>query len=300
MNAIYGWFAESFSTLLESFDPLRDTLDIAIVTCAVYWLLMLIKGTRAEQMMLGLLIVVLAWLVSVQLELPTVSFILDNFLSWGVLIVIVIFQRDIRRALTRVGLGVFAGSSGEGLLAIEEVVRACQALVQRRVGALLVMQREMELEEHMELGTRLDAELSRDLLLALFLPYSPLHDGAVIIRDGRILAAGCILPLALGSNVPHELGTRHRAALGIAEESDALAIVVSEETGRISLVRGGEIFPDLDGPQLRQLLLQLTGDAREAPREAREPSPAPRLEAQPKAATPEREPVGVALGSETP
>jgi diadenylate cyclase len=299
MNEIYAWFAESLSTLLESFDPVRDTLDIAIVTCAVYWVLMLIKGTRAEQMMLGLLIVVLAWLVSVQLELPTVSFILDNFLSWGVLIVIVIFQRDIRRALTRVGLGVFAGNSGEGLQAIEEVVRACQALVQRRVGALLVMQREMELEEHMELGTRIDAELSRDLLLALFLPYSPLHDGAVIIREGRISAAGCILPLALGANVPHELGTRHRAALGIAEESDALAIVVSEETGRISLVRGGEIFPDLDGPQLRQLLIQLTGSAvREAPREA---AAAPRIEPQPKTAPqPEREPVAVALGSETP
>ena len=298
MNAIYDWFAESFSTLLESFDPLRDTLDIAIVTCAIYWLLKLIKGTRAEQMMLGLLIVVLAWLVSVQLELPTVSFILDNFLSWGVLIVIVIFQRDIRRALTRVGLGVFAGNSGEGMLAIEEIVRACQALVQRRVGALLVLQRDMELEEQMELGARIDAELSRDLLLALFLPYSPLHDGAVIIREGRISAAGCILPLALGANVPHELGTRHRAALGIAEESDALAIVVSEETGRISLVRGGEIFSDLDGPQLRQLLMQLTGSGREA---ARESAPAARAEPQPKpSAAPEREPVGVALGSETP
>jgi diadenylate cyclase len=257
-------------------------------------------------MMLGLLIVVLAWLVSVQLELPTVSFILDNFLSWGVLIVIVIFQRDIRRALTRVGLGVFAGNSGEGLQAIEEVVRACQALVQRRVGALLVLQREMELEEHMELGTRIDAELTRDLLLALFLPYSPLHDGAVIIREGRISAAGCILPLALGANVPHELGTRHRAALGISEESDALAIVVSEETGRISLVRASEIFPDLDGPQLRQLLLQLTGSAtREVQREV--PAPAPRLEPLPKSTpapkptpTSDREAVAVALGSETP
>jgi hypothetical protein len=164
----------------------------------------------------------------------------------------------------------------------------------------------MELEEHMELGTRIDAELTRDLLLALFLPYSPLHDGAVIIREGRISAAGCILPLALGANVPHELGTRHRAALGISEESDALAIVVSEETGRISLVRASEIFPDLDGPQLRQLLLQLTGSAtREVQREV--PAPAPRLEPLPKSTpapkptpTSDREAVAVALGSETP
>jgi diadenylate cyclase len=297
MNTMYEWFAGSFSTLLESFDPLRDTLDIAIVTFAVYWLLMLIKGTRAEQMMLGLLIVVLAWLVSVQLELPTVSFILDNFLSWGVLIVIVIFQRDIRRALTRVGLRVFSSNSSEALITIEEIVRACQALVQRRVGALLIVQRDMELEEHMELGTRIDADLSRDLLLALFLPYSPLHDGAVIIREGRISAAGCILPLALGANVPHELGTRHRAALGIAEESDALAIVVSEETGRISLVVGSQIHSDLDGPQLRQMLMRLTGATREA---SRETAPVPKAEPQTVSVSSEREPVSGALRTETP
>jgi len=210
-------------------------------------------------MVAGLLIVVFFWLISVQAELATVSFILDNFLSWGVLIVIVIFQRDIRRVLTRVGLGVFASNSGHGIQAIEEIVRACQALAQRRVGALLVIQRDLELDEHMELGTRIDAELSRDLLLALFLPYSPLHDGAVVVRESRIAAAGCILPLALGAKISSTLGTRHRAALGIAEESDAIAVVVSEETGRISLVQGSEITEDLDGPQLRELLLQLTG-----------------------------------------
>jgi len=259
IDTVREWAIESFSTLSENFDPVRDTIDIGIVAFAVYWLLILIKGTRAEQMVAGLLIVVFFWLISVQAELATVSFILDNFLSWGVLIVIVIFQRDIRNVLTRVGLGVFASNTGHGVQAIEEIVRACQALAQRRVGALLVIQRDLELEEHMELGTRIDAVLSRDLLLALFLPYSPLHDGAVVVRESRIAAAGCILPLALGAKISSALGTRHRAALGIAEESDAIAVVVSEETGRISLVNGSEITEDLDGPQLRQLLLQLTG-----------------------------------------
>ena len=287
-GALLDWISESFSTLSESFDPIRDTLDIAIVAFAVYWLLLLIKGTRAEQMMAGLLIVVLFWLISVQAELATVSFVLDNFLSWGVLIVIVIFQRDIRRALTRVGLGVFSSNTGHGVQAIEEIVRACQALAQRRVGALLVIQRDLELEEHMELGTRIDASLSRDLLLALFLPYSPLHDGAVIVRESRIAAAGCILPLALGANIPTTLGTRHRAALGIAEESDAIAVVVSEETGRISLVHEGRILEDLDGPQLRQLLLQLTGVVQE-PQAGGEAAPA---DVDDKA-------VGVALRSES-
>jgi diadenylate cyclase len=283
IDVLTGW-------LSESFDPVRDTLDIAIVAFAVYWLLLLIKGTRAEQMMAGLLIVVLFWLISVQAELATVSFILDNFLSWGVLIVIVIFQGDIRRALTRVGLGIFSSHERHGVQAIEEIVRACQALAQRRVGALLVIQRDLELEDHMELGTRIDAELTRDLLVALFLPLSPLHDGAVVVRASRIAAAGCILPLSLGPDVPHTLGTRHRAALGIAEESDAIAVVVSEETGRISLVHGTEITEDLDGPQLRQLLLQLTGVVQEAKPEAKPVDAKTQMESKN---------VSVALGSES-
>jgi diadenylate cyclase len=214
-------------------------------------------------MTLGLLLLVLAWLVSQQAQLATLGFILDNFLSWGVLIFIVIFQADIRRALTRVGRGWIATGPGHQMPAIEEIVRACQALAQRRVGALLVVAREIELEEYMELGKRIDGELTRELLISLFLPYSPLHDGAVIVRESRIAAAGCILPLALRGNLPSTLGTRHRAALGIAEESDAVAVVVSEETGRISLVCGTEIHEDLDPANLRQLLLRYTGLLRE-------------------------------------
>jgi diadenylate cyclase len=274
IGALYEWLSTVLATLAGNYHPIWDTLDIALVAMSVYWLLLLIKGTRAEQMILGLLIVVLAWLVSQQAQLATLGFILDNFLSWGVLIVIVIFQGDIRRGLTRVGGGVFAAPSRHKVQSIEEMVRAAQALSQRRVGALIVVQREIELEEFTELGTRLDAELSRDLLIALFLPYSPLHDGAVMVRENRVSAAGCILPLAMRSNLPSSLGTRHRAALGISEETDAIAIVVSEETGRISLFCAGEIRSELDGPNLRQVLLTLTGLVREVEAEASVAAPA--------------------------
>ncbi|MFQ5515400.1 MAG: diadenylate cyclase CdaA [Myxococcota bacterium] len=254
-----AWLPELWATLAESYHPFWDTLDILIVAAAVYWLMLLIRGTRAEQMTLGLLILVMVWLLSEQLDLPTLSLLLDNFLKWGVLIVIVIFQHDIRRGLARVGKGFFGGGRRQDPQAIEEIVRACQALAQRRVGALIVIEREVSLEEYMELGTPLDAELTRDLLIAVFLPYSPLHDGAVLVRESRIAASGCILPLAMRANLPATLGTRHRAALGVAEETDAVAIVVSEETGRISLVVGSEILGDLDGSRLRQELLRLLG-----------------------------------------
>ncbi|MEE8558493.1 MAG: diadenylate cyclase CdaA, partial [Myxococcota bacterium] len=256
---IFAWLVSIWTALSENYHWLWDTLDIVLVACGIYWLLLLIRGTRAAQMTLGLLSLVLVWILSEQLQLQTTSFLLDNFLRWGVLIVIVIFQADIRRGLARVGRGLFRGPSRQATQAIEEIVRACQALSQRRVGALIVLERDTSLEEHLELGTPLDAELSRELLVSIFLPYSPLHDGSVIVRESRIAAAGCILPLALRATISSALGTRHRAAVGIAEETDAVAVVVSEETGRITLVAGGDVLEDLDGPRLRQSLLRLTG-----------------------------------------
>ena len=166
INAIYSWVLAVWTTLSENFHPVWDTLDIALVALCVYWLLILIKGTRAAQMTLGLLSLVLIWLLAAQLELRTLGFLLDNFFVWGFLIVIIIFQSDIRRGLTRVGRGFFSEGLRQEALSIEEVVRACQALTQRRVGALIVLEREISLEEHLELGTALDAELSRDLLRA--------------------------------------------------------------------------------------------------------------------------------------
>ncbi len=262
IEALFAWLQVAWMKLSENYHPFWDTLDILLVAAVVYWLLLLIKGTRAAQMTLGLLVLVLVWLLIEQLDLPTLGFLLNNFFTWGVLIVSVIFQADIRRALTRVGKGFFTAGLHQKALAIEEIVRACQSLAQRRVGALIVIEREISLEEYLELGTGLDAELSRDLLISIFLPYSPLHDGAVLIRQSRVSSAGCILPLALRSNLPSTLGTRHRAALGIAEETDAIAVVVSEETGRMSMVVGEEISEDLEGSILRQSLLRLLGDTR--------------------------------------
>ena len=249
---LYGWLVEIWGAFSGAYHPLWDTLDIVLVATGIYWLLVLIRGTRAAQMSLGLLVLVLVWILSEQLQLATLGFLLGNFLYWGVLIVIVIFQADIRRALSRVGRGLFRGATRQGVQATEEIVRACQSLAQRRVGALVVLERD----------TRLDAELSRELLISVFLPYSPLHDGAVVVRGTRIAAAGCILPLALRPNLPTTLGTRHRAALGIAEETDAIAIVVSEETGKITLAASHEVAEDLDAPRLRQALLRLMGSHR--------------------------------------
>ena len=240
---------------IAGFDPVRDTIDIALVALGVYWLLILIRGTRAVQILVGLLLLIGTSLVSHAFELTTVEWILDNFLSSAVLIIIVLFQADIRRALARVGRGVFPSvAKQEETQLAEEVARAAQALAQKRVGALFVLERETHLSDLIEAGTPIDAAVKRDLLVSIFLPQSPLHDGAVVIQGGRIAQAGCILPLTLREDLPEGVGTRHRAAVGITEESDAVVIVVSEETQALSIVVGGVMARSLDGARLREVL----------------------------------------------
>jgi diadenylate cyclase len=249
---------------LGGFDPVRDTIDIALVALGVYWLLLLIRGTRAVQILIGLLLLLGANLASQAFELTTLRWILDNFLSSAVLIIIVLFQADIRRALARVGRGVFpSAAKREETQVAEEVARAAQVLAQRGIGALIVLERETHVADLIEAGTAIDAALKRDLLISLFLPASPLHDGAVMIQGGRIAQAGCILPLTLREDLPEGVGTRHRAAVGITEESDAVAVVVSEETRALSVVAGGVLAHGLDGARLREVLLDLLagGDA---------------------------------------
>jgi uncharacterized protein (TIGR00159 family) len=168
---------------------------------------------------------------------------------------VILFQHDIRRALARVGRGFFRSvSDQQESQMLEEVVRASQGLAQRRVGALIVLERETGLEDQIEAGTALDSNVSKELLISLFVPYSPLHDGAVVIQRGRISHAGCILPLTLRDDLPEGVGTRHRAAVGITEETDAVVIVVSEETASISVVIGGEMVRGLDAARLRVVL----------------------------------------------
>ncbi len=252
---IWAWLEGIYAQLSENFGA-PDLFDVALVAFAIYWLLILIRGTRAVQILVGLLILIATGLFSERFELRATDWIIDNFLQYAVLIVIILFQQDIRRALARVGRGVFRGvTHGEESQILEEVVRATQILGQKRVGALIVLEREThQLSDLIEAGIAVDAEVSHELLVSLFLPYSPLHDGAVVIQDGRIAQAGCILPLTLRADLADGLGTRHRAAVGITEETDAVVIVVSEETATLSVVYSGEMLRDLDGPRLRESL----------------------------------------------
>ena len=267
IEALWALLIELRDYLAVNFDPIRDTLDIALVAFAIYWLLLLIRGTRAVQILVGLIVLMGASATSEYFELVTLRLILEYFLPSAALIIIVLFQHDIRRALARLGGGFFPSVSAEQESQIvEDVVRAAQALSQKRVGALIVLERETGLLDQIEGGTLLDAEVSKDLLVSLFQPYSPLHDGAVVIQRGRIAKAGGILPLTMRSDVPEGLGTRHRAAIGITEETDAVVVVVSEETSGISLVANGEMLRNLDAPRLRGALSRvLASDRRELP-----------------------------------
>lgn len=244
--------------MFEIFKHLRwqDILDISIIAFVVYRLINMIRGTRAMQMITGLVVVLMAYLASQMLGLFTLNWILDNFLASIILVVIVIFQSDIRRALTQFGTTPLFGGADriEKTQVLEEVTKAVVALASHRVGALIVFEREVGLNEYIEVGTPLGARVSREILESIFLPRSPIHDGAVVIQKGRIAAARCFLPLSVDSHLSKDMGTRHRAAVGLTEETDAAAIVVSEEQGKISLVVGGKITSDLDGSRLRSSL----------------------------------------------
>jgi uncharacterized protein (TIGR00159 family) len=248
-----------------NFDPVRDVIDIVLVTIGIYWLLLLIRGTRAFQILLGLLVLFAASVASEIFQLVTLRTLLENFVQYGVLIVIVLFQHDIRRALARVGRGFFpqAALQRESQI-LEEVVRACQELARKRIGALIVLEREIALGDQIETGTLLDAAVNQDLLISIFIPYSPLHDGAVVLQNGRISYAGCILPLTLREDLPDGVGTRHRAAVGLSEDTDAVVVVVSEETGGMSVALGGAMVLGLDAPRLRAVLRDiLNGERRD-------------------------------------
>jgi diadenylate cyclase len=236
----------------------QDGLDIGIIAFLIYRLLQMLQGTRAMQMIIGLVVVLMAYVSSQVLGLFTLNWILDNFLGSIILVIIVIFQSDIRRALTQVGTAPLFGSAerlerpGDEL--IEEITQAVVILSGRRVGGLILIEREVGLNEYMEIGTRLDARVSRELVESVFLPSSPIHDGALVIQKGRVTSVRCLLPLSADPNLRTTMGTRHRAAIGVTEETDAVAIVISEREGRISLVVGGNLTENLDGAKLRSLL----------------------------------------------
>ncbi len=231
-------------------------LDIVVVAVIIYQLLVFIKGTRAVQMALGLALIVVFFYFSRWIALETVSWMLTNILPYFVFVIIVIFQHEIRRALVRFGQApLFGGFSTINRNEFyDEIVLAVRTLTTNQTGALIVIERDIGLKTYIESGIALDAALSYDLLVSIFNPSVPLHDGAVIIQNRRIAAGACFLPLTVKPRLSKELGTRHRAAIGVTEETDAVAIVVSEETGAISFAHDGEMERYLDPDTLRQRL----------------------------------------------
>ena len=239
-----------------------DVLDIGIVSFLIYQLLLLIKGTRAVQMALSGGFLIGLFFLSQWLELETVNWVIRYLATYVVFAIIVLFQSDIRRAMAHFGrapLFRYFGRVQSTNETIEEVVVTAANLASRRTGAIIVIERQIGLRNYIEGGIPLDAMVTYDLLTSIFQPGSPLHDGAAIIQGDRVAAAACFLPLSVNPRVSRELGTRHRAALGLTEENDAVAIVVSEETGSISLVHSGDLQRSISPEALRIRLRSLLG-----------------------------------------
>jgi uncharacterized protein (TIGR00159 family) len=240
----------------------REILDIAIVTFIFYRALLLVRGTRAVSIMHGFLLIIIIFYVSGEFGLNTLHWLLTNFLGSIFLVVIILFQADIRRALSTMGTGLFwkrvrRSETAEHL--VHDVVLSVFRMAKSRTGALIVIERDIPLGDVVQRGVELSATVSKELLLTIFYLGTPLHDGAVVISRDRIAAAGCILPLASVAGLDTAYGTRHRAALGITEETDALAVVVSEERGVVSYAENGEIISCVDEADLKEKLWDVWG-----------------------------------------
>lgn len=239
----------------------RDILDIAIVAFAFYKLYMLIRETRAEQLIKGIIVLLLATQISEWLQLYVINWILRNTMTVGLIALLIVFQPELRRALEYIGRTKFLTKSivdieyEELNMVAEEIVEAVASLSRQKIGALIVLEKETGLNEVVETGTIINGKVSRALLINIFMPNTPLHDGALLIRKASVLAAGCFLPLTENPNLSKELGTRHRAGLGITERSDSIVVIVSEETGTISVAENGKLTRFLDIVTLRVRLI---------------------------------------------
>jgi diadenylate cyclase len=232
----------------------QDIVDILLVSFIFYRIILLIRGTRAVQMAVGLGVIVFIYFVARELELYTLHWLLGTALSSLFLLIVIVFQDDIRRVLTQFGQSPFLKYKVKTFHALEEVAKAVSEMSRGRTGALIVFERQVGLSDYVESGVRIDAEISRPLLNTIFAKCTPLHDGAVLIQAGRIAAAGCVLPLSTNPAISKRLGTRHRAGIGITEQTDAVSVIVSEETGAISVAIGGRITRDIDPGTLRRIL----------------------------------------------
>jgi diadenylate cyclase len=238
----------------------KDLLDILGVSLFVYGVLYFLRITKGIQILKGLVLLALIWALASLLDLKTVSTIFEKLWTVGLFSLVVIFQPEIRKALSKLGQATKLTSSKPlEERVVERIVRACAFMSERQIGALIVIERNQDLEPLLEGCVTIDAVVSVELLITLFDPLTPLHDGAVVIRGDRIAYASCVLPLSKSSEIPKKYGTRHRAGLGISEESDAIAVIVSEETGEISVAVGGKFHRNLDQELLKSLLLKELG-----------------------------------------
>ena len=247
-------FLENFSLL----DYIISIADIFLVWLVFYKLLQIIQGTKAVQLLRGIILIVVVRFASEIIGLNTLSFIMEQTMTWGVLAIIIIFQPELRRALEQLGRGKWFRSASqednEHEQMIEAIVKSTSYMAKRRIGALMSIERETGLNDYIETGISLDSKLTSELLINIFIPNTPLHDGAVILKNNQVAAAACYLPLSESPFVSKELGTRHRAALGISEVTDSITIVVSEETGSVSLTKNGELYRNLSLDELQNML----------------------------------------------
>jgi diadenylate cyclase len=259
VNEVPAQLPENLLDMLPDIN-LINVVDILLVALLIYRLILQIRGTRAVQLIKGLIVLLVAATISSWLRLNTINWILDKVMAMVIVAIPVVFQPELRRALERLGRGkffarplYFLGEEAANRLA-GELVRAVSMMSKRKIGALIVMERETGIYDYMETGIKIDGMVSAEFLLNIFMPNTPLHDGAVIIRGDRAVAAGCFLPLSENPDLSKDLGTRHRAGLGISEHSDALAIIVSEETGIVSVAHEGSLTRNLDENALKELL----------------------------------------------
>lgn len=258
-------FFDNFITSLMLI-RVTDIVDIAMIAFVVYKLFSILKNTRAEQVLKGLIFVLIFASIADILNLNTVSWVMNQFLTVALVFIIVVFQPELRTGLERLGRGrsIFAGDKNKkDEDSINELVLAMSSLSRQKIGALVVLERQVGLSDIIESGTMLNADISSELLINIFIPNTPLHDGAVIIRENTITAAACYLPLSTSNTISKELGTRHRAAIGISEKSDAVVIIVSEETGNISIAENGVINRYFDEDSLKIRLRKELAERRE-------------------------------------
>ncbi|WP_078415032.1 diadenylate cyclase CdaA [Priestia abyssalis] len=244
---------------LPIFTYVGKVIDVLLVWFVIYKLIMVIRGTKAVQLLKGIIVIVMVRFLSSFLGLKTLEWLMDQALAWGFLAIVIIFQPELRRALEQLGRGKLFSRSNipeedESIHTVEAIVKATDYMAKRRIGALISIERDTGMSDYIETGIPLHANVSSELLINIFIPNTPLHDGAVILQKNQVAAAACYLPLSESPFISKELGTRHRAAVGISEVTDSLTVVVSEETGNISVTKNGELHRELTQDTLKEML----------------------------------------------